>query len=113
MNVLIKICGIKTTKEARDVASLDVDFLGAIFGLDYSTSDFSGVSEISFPFALPLSEICPSLFAPDFSAANEAGFIKIYARANFAFFAVFGAFCLVMILSWFVYNARSSEINQI
>ena len=28
---LIKICGIKTTKEARDVASLDVDFLGAIF----------------------------------------------------------------------------------
>ena len=31
MNVLIKICGIKTPAEARDVASLDVDFLGAIF----------------------------------------------------------------------------------
>ena len=31
MSVLIKICGIKTPKEARDVASLDVDFLGAIF----------------------------------------------------------------------------------
>ena len=28
---LVKICGIKTPKEARDVASLDVDFLGAIF----------------------------------------------------------------------------------
>lgn len=27
----IKICGIKTPKEAREVASLDVDFLGAIF----------------------------------------------------------------------------------
>ena len=31
MNVLIKICGIKTPSEARDVASLGVDFLGAIF----------------------------------------------------------------------------------
>ena len=28
---LVKICGIKTPAEARDVASLDVDFLGAIF----------------------------------------------------------------------------------
>ena len=28
---LVKICGIKTPKEAREVASLDVDFLGAIF----------------------------------------------------------------------------------
>ena len=28
---LIKICGIKTPAEAREVASLDVDFLGAIF----------------------------------------------------------------------------------
>ena len=28
---LVKICGIKTPSEARDVASLDVDFLGAIF----------------------------------------------------------------------------------
>ena len=27
---LVKICGIKTPAEARDVASLDVDFLGAI-----------------------------------------------------------------------------------
>ncbi|MFC2571948.1 MAG: hypothetical protein ACFNUU_06090 [Campylobacter sp.] len=101
-----KVFGVK-------LAGFFLIFLGVIFGLDYSTSDFSGVSEIGFPFALPLNEICPSLFAPDFSAANEAGFIKIYAWANFAFFAVFGAFCLVMILSWFVYNARSSEINQI
>ena len=31
MSVVIKICGIKTPAEARDVASLDVDFLGAIF----------------------------------------------------------------------------------
>ena len=31
MSVLIKICGIKTPAEAREVASLDVDFLGAIF----------------------------------------------------------------------------------
>ena len=31
MGILIKICGIKTPAEARDVASLDVDFLGAIF----------------------------------------------------------------------------------
>lgn len=29
--MLVKICGIKTPAEARDVASLDVDFLGAIF----------------------------------------------------------------------------------
>ena len=28
---LVKICGIKTPAEARDVASLDVDFLGVIF----------------------------------------------------------------------------------
>ena len=28
---LVKICGIKTPAEAREVASLDVDFLGAIF----------------------------------------------------------------------------------
>ena len=28
---LIKICGIKSATEAREVASLDVDFLGAIF----------------------------------------------------------------------------------
>ena len=28
---LVKICGIKTPAEARDVASLDIDFLGAIF----------------------------------------------------------------------------------
>lgn len=28
---LVKICGIKTPVEARNVASLDVDFLGAIF----------------------------------------------------------------------------------
>ena len=28
---LVKICGIKTPAEARDVVSLDVDFLGAIF----------------------------------------------------------------------------------
>ena len=28
---LVKICGIKTPAEARDVACLDVDFLGAIF----------------------------------------------------------------------------------
>ena len=31
MSVVIKICGIKTPAEAREVASLDVDFLGAIF----------------------------------------------------------------------------------
>ncbi|WP_299029762.1 hypothetical protein [uncultured Campylobacter sp.] len=101
-----KVFGVK-------LAGFFLIFLGVIFGLDYSMSDFSGVSEIGFPFALPLNEICPSFFAPDFSATNEAGFTKIYAWANFAFFAVFGAFCLVMILSWFVYNARSSEINQI
>ena len=29
--MLVKICGIKTPAEARDVASLDVDFLGVIF----------------------------------------------------------------------------------
>ena len=28
---MVKICGIKTPAEARDVANLDVDFLGAIF----------------------------------------------------------------------------------
>ena len=28
---LVKICGIKTPAEARDVASLDIDFLGTIF----------------------------------------------------------------------------------
>ncbi|MGP1485383.1 MAG: hypothetical protein ACTTJC_04740 [Campylobacter sp.] len=63
-----------------------------IFEVNYSTSDFSGVSQISFPFALLLNEICPSLFAPDFSAANEAGFIKIYAWANFVFLRCLGRF---------------------
>ena len=37
------------------------------------------------------------------------------ADFNLYFYAslVFGAFMMLMLLSWFVYNARSSEINEI
>ncbi|EHL88542.1 hypothetical protein HMPREF1019_01758 [Campylobacter sp. 10_1_50] len=37
------------------------------------------------------------------------------AEFNLYFYAslVFGAFMMLMLLSWFVYNARSSEINEI
>ena len=37
------------------------------------------------------------------------------ADFNLCFYAslIFGAFMMLMLLSWFVYNARSSEINEI
>ena len=37
------------------------------------------------------------------------------ANFNLYFYAslIFGAFMMLMLLSWFVYNARSSEINEI
>ena len=37
------------------------------------------------------------------------------ADFNLYFYAslIFGAFMMLMLLSWFVYNARSSEINEI
>ena len=84
-------------------------FLGVIFGLDYSTSDFSGVSKIDFAFSLPLNELAPSIFTPDFSITSG----NLYALTNLISFILIGAFMLVMLLSWFVYNARSSEINDI
>ena len=44
---LVKICGIKTPAEAREVASLDVDFLGAIFAKSKRQASPETAREIS------------------------------------------------------------------
>lgn len=92
-------------------------FLGVIFGLSYSSgAENFNVNEpvASFPFGLELHSLMPAVFAPDsanFFGSNEAR--EMISLVGFGSFALIGAVFLVMILSWFVYNARSSEINPI
>ncbi|WP_445142638.1 hypothetical protein [Campylobacter sp.] len=92
-------------------------FLGVIFGLSYSNGaeNFNaGEPVVSFPFGLELDSLMPAVFAPDsanFFGSNEAR--EVISLVGFGSFAIIGALFLVMILSWFVYNARSSEINPI
>lgn len=94
---------------ALKILGYGVIFIGVILGVDYSTSDFSGVSKIDFAFSLPLNELAPSIFTPDFLITSG----NLYALTNLISFILIGTFMLVMLLSWFVYNARSSEINDI
>lgn len=91
-------------------------FLGVIFGISYSKEAGENLQNqaVSFPFSLPLDTILPSVFAPD--RANffgDEGTRQILSCVGFGSFVLIGAVFLVMILSWFVYNARSSEINPI
>ncbi|MFL1705997.1 hypothetical protein ACHJH3_03215 [Campylobacter sp. MOP7] len=92
-------------------------FLGVIFGLSYSNgAENFNIHEltVSFPFGLELHKILPAVFAPDnanfFGSSEARDTISLF---GFGSFALIGAVFLVMILSWFVYNARSSEINPI
>ena len=59
---LVKICGIKTPAEARDVASLDVDFLGAIFAKSKRQVSVQTAREIS-NIAHAAGKKCVSVFA--------------------------------------------------
>ena len=84
-------------------------FLGVIFGLSYTNeSETLSLENFSFPFGLPLDSWLPFLFAP-----KNAEISGSLSTIGFVGFAVLGVVFLVMILSWFVYNARSSEINKI
>ena len=62
MSVVIKICGIKTPAEARDVASLDVDFLGAIFAKSKRQVSTQTAREIS-NIAHAAGKKCVGVFA--------------------------------------------------
>jgi len=62
MSVVIKICGIKTPAEARDVASLDVDFLGAIFAKSKRQVSAQTAREIS-NIAHAAGKKCVGVFA--------------------------------------------------
>ena len=59
---LIKICGIKTPAEARDVASLDVDFLGAIFAKSKRQVSAQTAREIA-DIAHAVGKKCVGVFA--------------------------------------------------
>ncbi|WP_169976333.1 disulfide bond formation protein B [Campylobacter sp. RM16191] len=84
-------------------------FLGVIFGLSYTNeSKTLSLENFSFPFGLPLNEWMPAIFLP--KSAEISSSLSVVGFIGFAFI---GAVFLVMILSWFVYNARSSEINPI
>ena len=62
MSVLIKICGIKTPAEAREVASLDVDFLGTIFAKSKRQVSAQTVREIA-GIAHAAGKKCVGVFA--------------------------------------------------
>ena len=59
---LVKICGIKTPAEARDIASLDVDFLGAIFAKSKRQVSAQTAREIS-NIAHAAGKKCVGVFA--------------------------------------------------
>ena len=59
---LVKICGIKTPAEARDVASLDIDFLGAIFAKSKRQVSAQTVREIA-GIAHAAGKKCVGVFA--------------------------------------------------
>ena len=59
---LVKICGIKTPAEAREVASLDVDFLGAIFAKSKRQVSAQTVREIA-NIAHAAGKKCVGVFA--------------------------------------------------
>ena len=59
---LVKICGIKNPAEARDVASLDVDFLGVIFAKSKRRVDARTAREIA-DIAHAAGKKCVGVFA--------------------------------------------------
>jgi phosphoribosylanthranilate isomerase len=59
---LVKICGIKTPAVARDVASLDVDFLGAIFAKSKRRGSAQTAREIA-DIAHAAGKKCVGVFA--------------------------------------------------
>ena len=80
MNVLIKICGIKTPSEARDVASLDVDFLGAIFAKSKRQVSAQTAREIA-DIAHAAGKKCVGVFAgqSDFEIMEICEFVPLDA----------------------------------
>ena len=91
------------------IIAIGIIFWGVILGVDYSMADFSNISKINFVLSLPLNEILPSIFEPNFSTKNDLNFIKIFKIVNLISFILIAISFLVLTLSWFIYNARSSE----
>lgn len=87
-------------------------FWSVILGIDYTRRDFSTVTKEDFSLLVPLHEYF-AFFTPDFLLHGNSDEINFYLNVNFGFFIVFGAFMLLLLISWFIYNARSSEINKL
>ncbi|MGP1485898.1 MAG: hypothetical protein ACTTJC_07440 [Campylobacter sp.] len=98
---------------ALKILAYVVIFLGVILGIDYSNSDFGAISQENYTILFSLNEILPSFFGPNFELKNDPDVFKFIKFINLSGFVFIAIFMFVMLIGWFVYNARSSEINEI
>ena len=124
------VCFMYGFGRSRAVYAVLMIFVAFLLGfLTLGSSAQADVSNLQIALGIILCGLLLILVNPKIFIIKLAGYLislvgvmialhnanLLGADFNLYFYAslVFGAFMMLMLLSWFVYNARSSEINEI
>lgn len=124
------VCFMYGFGRSRAVYAVLMIFVAFLLGfLTLGSSAQADVSNLQIALGIILCGLLLILVNPKIFIIKLAGYLislvgviialhnanLLGADFNLYFYAslIFGAFMMLMLLSWFVYNARSSEINEI